>query len=158
MDIIHKVRDKELLWNDLLTCARLDESVMEYIDVEEQEYAMIAMKQKTDLTMKTEQHNYTHCEIHPSTIFGVLASCIPFPEHNQAPRNTYECLDIEELVWMADGTKKPIKTWSRRSTITPDFVGHTFNVHNGKTFIPVFVTENMVGHKLGEFSPTRIFK
>ncbi|MBU6181773.1 MAG: 30S ribosomal protein S19 [Terrimicrobiaceae bacterium] len=56
------------------------------------------------------------------------------------------------------GSKKPIKTWSRRSTITPDFVGHTFNVHNGKTFIPVFVTENMVGHKLGEFSPTRIFK
>ena len=56
------------------------------------------------------------------------------------------------------GGKKPIKTWSRRSTITPDFVGHTFNVHNGKTFIPVFVTEDMVGHKLGEFSPTRIFK
>jgi small subunit ribosomal protein S19 len=55
-------------------------------------------------------------------------------------------------------TKKPIKTWSRRSTITPDFVGHTFNVHNGKTFIPVFVTENMVGHKLGEFAPTRNFK
>ena len=58
----------------------------------------------------------------------------------------------------ASGRKKPIKTWSRRSTVTPDFVGHTFNVHNGKTFIPVFVTENMVGHKLGEFSPTRIFK
>jgi small subunit ribosomal protein S19 len=56
------------------------------------------------------------------------------------------------------GGKKPIKTWSRRSTITPDFVGHTFNVHNGKTFIPVFVTENMVGHKLGEFSPTRNFR
>jgi small subunit ribosomal protein S19 len=55
-------------------------------------------------------------------------------------------------------TKKPIKTWSRRSTVTPDFVGHTFNVHNGRSFIPVFVTENMVGHKLGEFSPTRIFK
>jgi len=55
-------------------------------------------------------------------------------------------------------SRKPIKTWSRRSTVTPDFVGHTFNVHNGKTFIPVFVTENMVGHKLGEFSPTRIFK
>ncbi|MFZ4116538.1 MAG: 30S ribosomal protein S19 [Chthoniobacterales bacterium] len=54
--------------------------------------------------------------------------------------------------------KKPIKTWSRRSTIAPDFVGHTFNVHNGRSFIPVFVTENMVGHKLGEFSPTRIFK
>ncbi|MBX9743187.1 MAG: 30S ribosomal protein S19 [Chthoniobacterales bacterium] len=56
------------------------------------------------------------------------------------------------------GIKKPIKTWSRRSTVTPDFVGHTFNVHNGRSFIPVFVTENMVGHKLGEFSPTRIFK
>jgi len=54
--------------------------------------------------------------------------------------------------------KKPIKTWSRRSTITPDFVGHTFLVHNGKLFNSVFVTENMVGHKLGEFSPTRIFK
>ncbi|MEO6053405.1 MAG: 30S ribosomal protein S19 [Chthoniobacterales bacterium] len=55
-------------------------------------------------------------------------------------------------------SKKPIKTWSRRSTVTPDFVGHTFQVHNGRTFIPVFVTENMVGHKLGEFSPTRTFK
>ena len=56
------------------------------------------------------------------------------------------------------GNKKPIKTWSRRSMITPDFVGQTFAVHNGKTFVPVFVSENMVGHKLGEFSPTRIFK
>jgi small subunit ribosomal protein S19 len=58
----------------------------------------------------------------------------------------------------ASGSKKPIKTWSRRSTIVPDFVGHTFLVHNGKVFNSVFVTENMVGHKLGEFSPTRIFK
>lgn len=55
-------------------------------------------------------------------------------------------------------TKRPIKTWSRRSMITPDFVGHTFQVHNGKEFVTVYVTENMVGHKLGEFSPTRIFK
>ena len=53
--------------------------------------------------------------------------------------------------------KKPVKTWSRRSTILPDFVGITFAVHNGKKFIPVYVTENMVGHKLGEFSPTRVF-
>ncbi len=51
-----------------------------------------------------------------------------------------------------------IKTWSRRSTIVPDFIGHTLAVHNGKKFIPVYVTENMVGHKLGEFSPTRTFK
>ena len=54
--------------------------------------------------------------------------------------------------------KTVIKTWSRRSTIIPDMVGHTFAVHNGNKFIPVYVTENMVGHKLGEFSPTRIFK
>ncbi len=54
--------------------------------------------------------------------------------------------------------KRVIKTWSRRSTILPEFVGHTFAVHNGKNFIPVFVTENMVGHKLGEFSPTRLFR
>ena len=54
--------------------------------------------------------------------------------------------------------KKVIKTWSRRSTITPEMVGLTFAVHNGKKFIPVFVTENMVGHKLGEFSPSRVFR
>ncbi len=54
--------------------------------------------------------------------------------------------------------RKPIKTWSRRSMITPDFVGHTFLVHNGKGFSTVYVSENMVGHKLGQFSPTRIFK
>jgi len=58
----------------------------------------------------------------------------------------------------AANTKTPIKTWSRRSTITPEFIGLTFNVHNGKQFMPVFVTENMVGHKLGEFSLTRTFK
>ena len=56
------------------------------------------------------------------------------------------------------GSKSVIKTWSRRSMISPDFVGHTFAVHNGNKFIPVFVTENMVGHKLGEFSPTRNFR
>ena len=55
------------------------------------------------------------------------------------------------------GQKRPIKTWSRRSMVTPDFVGHTFLVHNGKEFTSVFVTANMVGHKLGEFSPTRKF-
>lgn len=54
--------------------------------------------------------------------------------------------------------KKVIKTWSRRSTITPEFVGHTLAIHNGNKFLPVFITENMVGHKLGEFSPTRTFR
>lgn len=56
------------------------------------------------------------------------------------------------------GDRRVIKTWSRRSTITPDFIGLTFAVHNGKTFVPVYVTENMVGHKLGEFAPTRTFR
>ena len=54
--------------------------------------------------------------------------------------------------------RKLLKTWSRRSTITPDFIGHTVAVHNGRKFIPVYITENMVGHKLGEFSPTRTFR
>jgi small subunit ribosomal protein S19 len=57
-----------------------------------------------------------------------------------------------------DGSRKGIKTWSRRSMILPEMVGHTFEVHNGRKFISVFVSENMVGHRLGEFSPTRIFK
>ncbi len=61
-------------------------------------------------------------------------------------------------VMMEAGEKKIIKTWSRRSTIVPDFIGYTFAVHNGKKFVPVYVTENMVGHKLGEFSPTRLFR
>jgi small subunit ribosomal protein S19 len=63
---------------------------------------------------------------------------------------------VEKMI--ATGGKKPIKTWSRRSTIIPEFVGQTFNVHNGRTFIPVYVSEQMVGHKLGEFAPTRTFK
>ena len=58
----------------------------------------------------------------------------------------------------AANEKKVIRTWSRRSTVLPEFVGHTIGVHNGKKFIPVYITENMVGHKLGEFSPTRTFK
>jgi small subunit ribosomal protein S19 len=63
---------------------------------------------------------------------------------------------VEEM--NARNEKKVIKTWSRRSTIVPEMVGHTIAVHNGKKFIPVYVTEQMVGHKLGEFAPTRIFK
>lgn len=63
---------------------------------------------------------------------------------------------IEEMT--KSGQKKVIKTWSRSSTITPDFVGHTLAVHNGNKFIPVYIHEGMVGHKLGEFAPTRIFR
>jgi small subunit ribosomal protein S19 len=66
---------------------------------------------------------------------------------------------LEKVGKMNEASKKTvIKTWSRASMIIPDMIGHTIAVHNGKTFVPVFVTENMVGHKLGEFSPTRTFK
>ncbi len=65
----------------------------------------------------------------------------------------------KRILEMNDGQKKSVtKTWSRRSVISPDFVGHTIAVHNGNKFIPVYITENMVGHKLGEFSPTRTFR
>ncbi len=74
----------------------------------------------------------------------------PYVDHN---------LEGKVLGMNEGGVKKTvIKTWSRRSTITPDFVGHTFAVHNGNKFIPVYVTEFMVGHKLGEFAPTRNFR
>jgi small subunit ribosomal protein S19 len=66
---------------------------------------------------------------------------------------------MKKVVDMNDkNEKKVVRTWSRRSTIVPEFIGHTLGVHNGKKFIPVYITENMVGHKLGEFSPTRQFK
>ena len=69
-----------------------------------------------------------------------------------------ENLDKKVAAMEATGKKSVIKTWSRASMISPDFVGHTFAVHNGNKFIPVYVTENMVGHKLGEFAPTRTFR
>jgi DNA-directed RNA polymerase beta subunit len=119
-DIVQKLRKHELTWNDLLVSCRVPESVIEYIDPEEQNFAMIAMKTRQGYIMsKGSQgentmvpkcsYKYTHCEIHPSTVFGVLASCIPFPDHNQSPRNTYQCLAIDEEVWCADGSIKSIK-------------------------------------------------
>jgi small subunit ribosomal protein S19 len=73
----------------------------------------------------------------------------PFVDHNLVKK-------VEDL--NRSNQKRVIKTWARASTIAPDFIGHTFAVHNGNKFIPVYVTENMVGHKLGEFSPTRTFR
>ena len=67
-------------------------------------------------------------------------------------------LEMKVSAMEASGKKSVIKTWSRASMIAPEFVGHTFAVHNGNKFIPVYVTENMVGHKLGEFAPTRVFR
>lgn len=89
--IIDKIKNNELEWDDLLTDCKNDDSVIEYIDAAEQNLNMVAMtpaslKEKTNIIYK-----YTHCELHPSTIFGILASCIPFPEHNQSPRNVYQC-------------------------------------------------------------------
>jgi small subunit ribosomal protein S19 len=69
-----------------------------------------------------------------------------------------ECLQRKINQMNESGKKRPIKTWSRRSTVTPELVGHTVNIHNGKVFVTVFITENMVGHKLGEFALTRTFK
>jgi DNA-directed RNA polymerase beta subunit len=110
LDVIKKLRNKELYWNDLLVSCKLPESVIEYIDPEEQNFAMIAMKEKVNRALTSNMvYNYTHSEIHPSTIFGVLGSCIPFPDHNQSPRNTYQCLGINETVLYADGTTRPIK-------------------------------------------------
>lgn len=66
---------------------------------------------------------------------------------------------LKKILVMTDsGDKRVVKTWARRSTISPDFVGHTLAVHNGNKFIPVYISENMVGHKLGEFAPTRTFR
>jgi DNA-directed RNA polymerase II subunit RPB2 len=89
--IINGLKRGDLNWDNLLTSSKLEDSVLEYIDPEEQSLSLIATKPK-DIIEKSEHINkYTHCEIHSSTIFGILASCIPFPEHNQSPRNTYQC-------------------------------------------------------------------
>ena len=69
-----------------------------------------------------------------------------------------DCLYKKVEAMNNSGRKMPIKTWSRRSMIVPEFVGHTFAIHNGKQHLPIFITENMVGHRLGEFAPTRTFR
>jgi DNA-directed RNA polymerase II subunit RPB2 len=97
-DIINRLDSGELSWNDLLTNCKLDTSVIEYIDPDEQNFAMIALRAKNSYILNDTKINFTHCEIHPSTIFGILASCIPFPEHNQAPRNTYQCAQSKQAM------------------------------------------------------------
>lgn len=98
--IIDDIKSGKVGWNDLITNCSIGESIIEYIDPEEQSWSMIAMK-PTDLIEtgdEKEMFKHTHCEIHPSTIFGVLASCIPFPEHNQSPRNTYQCAQAKQAM------------------------------------------------------------
>jgi DNA-directed RNA polymerase II subunit RPB2 len=91
-EIINKLEKQELCWNDLLIACNIDDSIIEYIDPLEQSFSMIAMKKNDLITSKNNNviYKYTHCEIHASSIFGILASCIPFPDHNQSPRNTYQ--------------------------------------------------------------------
>jgi len=89
--LISKINNSELNWDNLLTSSKIEDSVIEYVDPDEQNWSMIATGPKDLFEINDKMYNYTHCEIHPSTIFGVLASCIPFPEHNQSPRNTYQC-------------------------------------------------------------------
>jgi DNA-directed RNA polymerase II subunit RPB2 len=97
--VIKSLDEGKLKWDDLLTNCKLDESIIEYIDPEEQSWSLISVK-PSDIIKKDETsiHRYTHCEIHPSTMFGILASCIPFPEHNQSPRNTYQSAQAKQAM------------------------------------------------------------
>jgi DNA-directed RNA polymerase beta subunit len=98
--VINDLNNRVLTWDDLLTNCKIDDSIIEYIDPEEQSWSLIAIK-PTDLIVpenNTEIKRYTHCEIHPSTMFGILASCIPFPEHNQSPRNTYQSAQAKQAM------------------------------------------------------------
>ena len=90
-DIVNRVDSGELSWDDLLVNHKLDHSVIEYIDPDEQNFSLISMNPSDLIQPDVLTYRYTHCEIHPSTIFGILASCIPFPNNNQAPRVTYQC-------------------------------------------------------------------
>jgi DNA-directed RNA polymerase II subunit RPB2 len=90
-NILSKLKSGEYNWDNLLTSSKIDDAILEYIDPEEQSWSMIATKPKDLINIENKLKKFTHCEIHPSTMFGVLASCIPFPEHNQSPRNTYQC-------------------------------------------------------------------
>jgi DNA-directed RNA polymerase beta subunit len=138
-DLLRRLDRKELSWDDLITDCKIGDAIIEYIDPEEQNFSMIAMK-RTDLRNSllqrgSQNYNYTHCELHPSTIFGILASCIPFPEHNQSPRNTYQCVGIYENVLMEDGSRRQIKDVA---------IGDRVVSFNPKTF--EMTTTNVVNH------------
>jgi DNA-directed RNA polymerase II subunit RPB2 len=96
--IIKGLKENKLNWDQLFTDCTIEDSVLEYIDPEEQSWSLISVT-PADLKKQTDEiYKYTHCEIHPSTIFGILASCIPFPEHNQSPRNCYQCAQSKQAM------------------------------------------------------------
>lgn len=146
-EVLDKLKNDEMKWDDLLiNSADGIEAVIEYVDPEEQSFSMIATKPH-DIVSDKEHiiHKFTHCEIHPSTIFGVVASCIPFPDHNQSPRNTYQCLALDEQVLMANGASKCIKdvvVGDRVVSFNPDTLDVSYttvvNQYVRKTDKPVY--------------------
>ena len=98
--IINDLKNNVITWDDLFTDCKIGDAILEYIDPEEQNYSMIATKPRELLgnSSSDNMYMYTHCEIHPSTMFGVIASCIPFPEHNQSPRNSYQCAQQKQAM------------------------------------------------------------
>ena len=142
--ILDKLKRKEINWDHLFTNTVLENGVMEYIDPEEQSFSLISVNHDELSNYKNKDSDkilhYTHCEIHSSTIFGILGSCIPFPEHNQSPRNCYQCLDINELVLMADGGHKKIKD-VKIGDLVVTFNPETFEISNTKV-INQFVCPN----------------
>jgi len=138
--ILEDIISNKINWDDLLSTAKLEDATVEYIDPEEQSWSLIATKPKDIIHPDNALARFTHCEIHPSTMFGVLASCIPFPEHNQSPRNCYQCLHPDELVWMADGTKQKIKYVKIGDSVL-SFHPETFEIINTKV-INHFIRKN----------------
>ena len=155
-DIITKIKRDVLQWDDLMSDCKIEESVIEYIDPLEQSWSMIAMNNKELHDYNSNIiRNYTHREIHPSTIFGILASCIPFSEHNQAPRLTYQCLGLNETVWMSDGKKLKItdvKIGDTVLTFNPETLDMTdtkvVNHFVRKNEYPIYKVETISGRDI----------
>jgi DNA-directed RNA polymerase beta subunit len=96
--VVNDIKNNKSNWDDLLVNHKYENTMIEYIDADEQNVSMISMKVKDLVCNNDLRYDYTHCEIHPSTIFGVLASCVPFPEHNQSPRNTYQTAQAKQAM------------------------------------------------------------